>query len=345
MGYHGRVEGRAVVEHLLHAPPQVLARLAHPSRHVDKRHHVALQARVVAQEVYGVDEHVDALVAELVAPAGRHDEGAVVEVLAGQLVGYQEQLLARRLALAGERRALRHEVVLEPVGQHHVDRLVEQLFALAGGDLAHRGEAVDVFRRLALYGVLALHVELGGHLVAVVSLEIVVEGLVVAGYAAAYARGVGGEDGGYLGHVLMYVEQAEASHPLVAMIHHFLVGRHIIIIEALGDAGGGIREHRRLVVVAVGMEAVHLEVLPQLTVDLVFLIEEWLEVHEDGDGLARHAPATHFHGETFRQGFLTPVGKQLAVFLEIRARLVAPTVWAYENEIVAKLIVQRLGTR
>ena len=92
------------------------------------------------------------------------------------------------------------------------------------------------------------------------------------------------------------------------------------------------------------MKAVYLEVLPQLAVNLVFLLEERLEIHEDGDWLAWDVPASDLHQETFRQGFLLPIGKQLGIFREIRTRVLAPTIRAYEDEIVAKLVVQRLCT-
>ena len=61
---------------------------------------------------------------------------------------------------------------------------------LLSRDVAYRSEAVYVVRCLLFYRVLALHVEFAGHLVAIVALKIFIQGLVVAGYAAAYARGM-----------------------------------------------------------------------------------------------------------------------------------------------------------
>ncbi len=64
------------------------------------------------------------------------------------------------------------------------------------------------------------HVELGGHLVAVIALHIVVEGLVVAADAAPDTCGVGGENGGYLWQFPFHVEKTHSCSPLVEVGHH-----------------------------------------------------------------------------------------------------------------------------
>ena len=55
-------------------------------------------------------------------------------------------------------------------------------------------------------GVLGRHIELAGHLVAVVFFQVIVERQVVAGNGATYRGGVGCEEGGNLGYMLADVK-------------------------------------------------------------------------------------------------------------------------------------------
>ena len=167
------------------------------------------------------------------------------------------------------------------------------MFTLTGSNFAHRRETVHILGRLVLNGMLALHVELLGHLVTVIAFEIVVQWLIVPGNAPAYAGGMGRKDRGNLGDILMDIEQAQACHPFVAMIDDLLIRRDIIVIKALYDARRGIREHRGLVVIAIGMKAVDLEVFPQLAVDRVLLLIEPVEVDKYGYGVSRDGPAAY----------------------------------------------------
>ena len=83
-------------------------------------------------------------------------------------------LLVKRLAFG-------HISGFEPVGCLYIHRLVEQLVALACGDITDRGETVGMVRSLFLHRVLGNHIQFRRHLVAVISLKVVVERLAVAG--------------------------------------------------------------------------------------------------------------------------------------------------------------------
>ena len=201
--------------------------------------------------------------------------------------------------------------------------------------------------RLLLYRVLALHVQFPGHLVAVVGEEIVVEGLLVAGYRTADTRSMGGEDGADLGQFIVDVEGTKTAHPLIGMIDDSALRIEIEdlrFVETLYHQTGSIREHRGLVVVAIGMERIHLVFLPQPGVDVVFLLEEGLEVHQDGNGLARNGPAPYPHVQSLFTGRPLPLGKQRFLFTEIEALALFPKIRTDEDNLILKGLLQCLCT-
>ena len=239
----------------------------------------------------------------------------------------------------------------------HIDGLVEEFHTLAGGDIAHGGEAVNVVSRLSLYGVLALHVQLIGHLVAVIGKEIVVERLVVAGNGTTDARGMSCKDCSNLWHTGVNVEQSEARHPLIAVIDHLQRGHRRVgviafldafvptlqeAIHALHHQGGGIREHGSLVVVAIGVKRVNAIELPHTGVDLVFLLEIGFEVDQYGQGLAGNRPSANLHGQAFFGCLPFPSVEGRLLLFEIGTRLVAPAIWANEDDSIGKNCLQSL---
>ena len=243
----GHGVGQRCVEHLglaLQTLHKVGACFLHPCRHLDEGDDLLLEVMVEAQTVDALHEHVDALVAHLVTSACRHDHGVVIiEGVACQGVGHAEDQLACFLALLVKLALGWHKRVVETVGQHHVYGFVEQLSTLAGCDVAHGGEAVDILGCLLLYRLLALHVKLLRHLVAVVACEIFVERLVVACDASADACGMGCEHRGDLRQTVVDVEDAETCHPLVAVIDDVIVGGQIKTVIALCHACSSVREH------------------------------------------------------------------------------------------------------
>ena len=63
------------------------------------------------------------------------------------------------------------------------------------------------------------------------------------------------------------------------MIYHATVAIDVVTIEALYHSAGSIGEHRGFVVIAIGMQTIHLIVFPQPSVYIILLSEEWFEVN------------------------------------------------------------------
>ena len=145
----GRVECLSGCETFL----EVFACGSHPPRHFNKCDDLAFEACVAQEAVHGFDEDVDAFVAELVSAAGADDEGVVAEGLSEHTVGDAEDFFPHLAAFACECRSLRHEIVLEAVGQHDVAGLAEEFETLACGDVGDGGEGVGMDGALLLYGV------------------------------------------------------------------------------------------------------------------------------------------------------------------------------------------------
>ena len=327
---------------------QVLAGLAHPTWYHDKGQHLALQVAVAQQAVHGLDKDVNTLVAELVAATGRDNKRLVVQVLAQQGISHCQHLLSCGLAFLVKLGRLGNEAVVKAIGQHHIDGLVEQLHTLVSGDVAHRGKAVHMPGGLLLYRMLRLHVQLFCHLVAIIGKEIVVEGFLIAGNRAADARGVGCEDGGNLWHLIVDIEGTKTTHPLIGLIDGLHVGIRLtayVMIQTLDHQSSGIREHRGLVIVAIGMKGVHLIVLPQPCIDSVLLLKIGGKVHQYRDGLSRHDPASNPHLEAFVMGFPAPFGQQRRFLAEIGTFILFPEIRTNKNHFIVELLLQSLCPR
>ena len=187
---------------------------------------------------------------------------------------------------------------------------------------------------------LRLHVEFLSHLVAVISPEILVERLVIASDRATYRGGVGSEYGADGWYLVLDIESAETCHPLVGMIYYLLILQLQEVIHRLYNQTSRIREHARLVVVAVRVERVHLEILPKFCVYSVFLCVIRLKINQNRDRLSRNVPTTHLNLYALLLSHLLPIGKQGVVLLEIRRLLFAPTVRTYEYQVVLYIVMQ-----
>ena len=141
------------------------------------------------------------------------------------------------------------------------------------------------------------------------------------------------------------IQGAEARHPLVSLIDHALRIVEEMVVVALHNAPSGIGEHGCLIIVAVGVERIHLEVGPQAAVDLILLCEERLEIHEHDNGTPGNLPAAYAHVESLCGSLTPPSGPQLLVFDEEGIFLILPEVRTDENDVVRHRILQSLGTR
>ena len=161
------------------------------------------------------------------------------------------------------------------------------------------------------------YAEAPGHLVAVISLEILVERKVVAADAAANHRGVGREDGGdgYAG--VLYVKEAGSGLPLVELRHHLVGGVEVETVEAGDHAPGGIAEQGGLLVIPVAADGIDAETLPILREDLVLFGKELLVVYEYGHRLAGDVPASDTDTDTLLGCLDFPVAVQRGILDEI----------------------------
>ena len=221
---NGALEGSSEFLSALDTLYQILARLAHPCRHLDHGKDWLIQLLVATKTVHCLNEDINTLVAELITTAGTNDKSILGEFATCKTVCNLQELLASNLALALELCCLGHKVCFETIGEYSVTLLVHQFLALTAGNLTYCGEAVNTMRCLALQAVLGLNVQLLGHLGAVVCPQIVIKGLVVAGNATTDGCGMSSEDGCNLGYILLDIHCTKAGHPFVCLINHVLAG-------------------------------------------------------------------------------------------------------------------------
>ena len=176
-----------------------------------------------------------------------------------------------------------------------------------------------MFCSLLLDRLLALHVKLGCHLVAVVACKILIQSLVVTSDATANACSMGRKHGSNLRQAIVYIEQTETCHPLVSMIYHILAVVQEEVVKTLNHSCRSIREHGCFVVVAISMKTVYAIFLPKAGVYLVFVSIKRCEIDQDGNRIARHRPTSGLHTETLTGCLCLPLGEEAVVFYEIRA--------------------------
>ena len=197
-----------------------------------------------------------------------------------------------------------------------------------------------MMRRLTLDAMLRLHVQLLSHLIAIVSEEVVVERLTVAGNAATDGGSVCREDGGNGRYVMLQIQSAKARHPFVSLIDDLFRFVEEMIVEALHNTSGSIREHRCLVVVAISMEAVHLILGPQGSIDIILLCKERTEIHQHDNGFSWNLPASDAQRQAFFRRLLAPVGPQAFVFHEKGILFLLPKVRTDEDDAIGHDILQ-----
>ena len=181
----------------------------------------------------------------------------------------------------------------------------EELLGFAGGELADGSEDVGLVCGELLYLVLGFDTELACHLVAVVGIHIGIELLVIPRDRAADGRGVGDEECTDAGSLLSQVEETHSGLPLVEDSDGALIA------APGGDAGhearGGDTEETTLVIVPIALVALEAIGLPQLEVEIILLLPQGLEVHEEYGGLTLDTPATCYDTQTeAREDLLQP---------------------------------------
>ena len=155
---------------------------------------------------------------------------------------------------------------------------------------------------------------------------------------------MGREDRTDLGQLVVDIKGTQTAHPLIGVVDGFsilipLSTLHTPLIETLDDQGCSIREHRRLVIVAIGMQRVHLIVLPQPAVYFVLMLEERIKVYENGNRLSRYRPTAYPHLQTLLLGHTLPFRKKTLIFLEIRTLTLFPEIRTNEDDLILKYLL------
>jgi hypothetical protein len=117
-----------------------------------------------------------------------------------------------------------------------------------------------------------------------------------------------------------------------------------VVVETLNDTCSSISEHGSLVVIAIGVKAVHMELVPKLSVYGVFLRIKGIEVHQYCDGTAWYGPASYLDVNAFFCSLYLPFRKQRLVLLEVRTCFFTPTVRTNEDKTVTKFLLKSLGS-
>ena len=293
----------------------------------------------------GVHEDVDALVAVLVASADADEDGVGGHLVAGHRTGDIHEAFARGVmepVVIGVRGG--SEAVLEAVRRHDVDGAAMELGALPGGDVGNGREDVGVAGRGLLEGVAGDVAETAGHLVAVIGGEIVVQGQVVAGDAAAHHGRMGREDRRDGDAALAEVENTGAGLPLMELGDDLVGLAQVVVPEAFDHAAGDIAEQGGLLVIPVAADRVDTVVLPELGEDVVALRQQVLVVHQDGDGRAGDVPAADAQAQAAPGGHLLPSLVEVGVFEEIRvAGTVHPHIRTDQDVVATELGLEMEG--
>ena len=148
------------------------------------------------------------------------------------------------------------------------------------------------------------------HLVTVVTLEILVEGEVVAADAASHHGRMRSEHGGHGNARILNIKETGTRLPLMELGHHLVGGIEVEIVETDDHPSGGIAEECRLLVIPVTGQRIDSETFPVLGENLVLLGQELLVVHKDGYRLSGDVPAADADADALLGGLEFPVAIQ-----------------------------------
>ena len=277
---------------------------------IDRFLHLSIQL----SEGFHID--IKSLATEVVASRSTNDECAVVQLFADQAACYVQNASTSFFALLGKCSTFGYEVVLETIGQHYVGRFVQQLLTFAVSKGTYRSEAVSAVSTLLFDAMLGFHRKFVRHLVTVVSFEVFVEQFVVASDRASHARSVSCKDRSYAWLCLLQKQHTQARHPFVCLVDDLLCLANAVFCNDFYKSSSCIAKHRRFVVVAVCLDRIYLEVFPCLSIDVVFVCHQGLEIHQYSDRLTGYVPSTDAYVQTRLSRGSSPLGQQLLVFLE-----------------------------
>ena len=194
-------------------------------------------------------------------------------------------------------------------------------------------------RGLLFNGVFALHIQLSCHLVAIVSLKITVQRLVVSCYTAPYSCCVGSKKCCYFGHIVLQNQCCKACLPFVCVEYDVLGVAQIETIIAFYHLCSCQREHRRVVVIAISVQTVYAIVLPKFTVKFILAGIKRLEIHQKCYRAARNVPSSHPQSQAFTVCNCHPFLKKFLVFRKERVLRSITTVGTNKHNVVSHLLL------
>ena len=176
---------------------------------------------------------------------------------------------------------------------------------------------------LLLDRVLRLHIQFVCHLIAIIGKKIIVEWFLITSYRAANTSSMRREYRTNLWQLIVDIQSAKSTHPLVGMINHLGIvveglAFNTILIKAFNNQRCGIREHRGLVIVTVGMERINTVVLPQPAIDFILLFKIRLEIHQDSNRLTWDCPTSYSYRQSLFLSLPLPLGKERLILFKIR---------------------------
>ncbi len=323
------------IRRILQVRLQIDAHAHRGGRHCDYGEHLAACGVALRELLQRFEEYVYALVAELVAAAGGHDQRLALELVVPCRLGHGDHLAACLGALAFEGVALGYESVLESVGRDARNLASQQIFALVGRDVAHGKEGIGICRCGLLDRVFGHDVELARQLVGVELVQVVIERQTVAGDAAAYDGRMRREYRSHVGCVVAQVEAAGRCHPLVEVGYHLVRRRAELLDVRSYHFACGVAEQYGLDIVPLSREGVDVIYVPQFFEYVVFLRKVRFEVDEYRHGRAFDIPASYAHADALRVETLAPCGQQSGVLGELGVAAVLREVGTDGNVLVA----------
>ena len=148
---------------------QILTRIPYPTWYINKCQHLFFQIFITGQSVQGLQIDIDTFIFKLITTACTHNKSIIAHRQAKQFISQIQHRSTSFLTLGGKCTTLRNKVILKPIHQHHICRLVQQLLAFVVGNLTDRSKAIHMMRSLLLNRMLCLHIEFTRHLVAIIS--------------------------------------------------------------------------------------------------------------------------------------------------------------------------------
>ncbi len=148
---------------------QILTRISYPTRYINKCQHLFFQIPISGQSVQGFQINVDTFIFKLITTACAYNKSIITHRQTKQFISQIQHCRTSFLTLGSKCTALRNEIILKSIHQHHIRWFVQQLLTFIVGNFTDRSKTVHMMRSLLLNRVLCLHIKFTSHLVAIIS--------------------------------------------------------------------------------------------------------------------------------------------------------------------------------